>query len=86
MDIKKISDLSKLNFDGNLKKDLEGIIKWAEVLEKVPDVEPLFTPYEGFTPLREDNAFEWDYDDPIKSAPEKVEGFIRFISPIGRKT
>jgi len=86
LDIKKISDLSKIMFDGTLKKDLEGIIKWAEVLEKVPDVEPLFTPYEGFTPLREDNAFEWDYDDPTRSASERVDGFIRFISPIGRKT
>lgn len=86
MDIEKLSDLSKIKFDDSLKKDLESIIKWAEILGNVPDVEPLFTPYEGFTRLREDKIGTWDYEDPIKSAPESIEGFIRFISSIGRKT
>jgi len=86
LDIRSLEELAKIRFEDDLREDIESIIKWASVLENVPDVEPLFSPFEGYTPLREDTVWDWEFDDPKKNFPESFEGFLRFVSPIGRKT
>lgn len=86
LDIKVLEELAKIRFEDDLKREIESIIKWASVLENVPDVEPLFSPFESSTHLREDRVWNWEFDDPRKNFPESFEGFLRFVSPIGRKT
>ncbi len=86
MEVEKIEELAKLKFDEKIREDILEILKWVEILDKVPDVEPLYSPVELFSPLRDDESISWDFGDVLNSAPSRFGRFIRFISPIGRKT
>jgi len=86
LEIEKIEELAKLKLDEDLKRDIVEILKWVEVLRDVPEVEPLYSPIDEFSPLREDKVERWDFADVLSVVPNRFGNFIRFLSPIGRKT
>ena len=85
MDVRKVAHLARLEADEGLIEDFKGILEFVSVLEEVPDVEPLLSVAEGYTPLREDEVGE-TYPDIYTLAPDTEGRFVRFLSPIGRKT
>mgnify|MGYP000196030453 FL=1 len=86
MEAEKLENLAKLKFDENLAKDILDILKWIEILNEVPEFEPLYSPIGEFSTLREDEPERWDFGDVLDCAPNRLGKFIRFLSPIGRKT
>ncbi len=85
LDVKKVGELARLEADPELVGDFKKILDLVSVLSEVPEVEPLFSVIEGFTPLRDDDIGR-TYPDLYTLAPDTESRFIRFLSPIGRKT
>ncbi len=85
LDVKRIGKLARLEVNPEIVEDFKEILKFMSVLDEVPEVAPLFSVREGFTPMREDEAGE-TYPDIYALAPDTEGRFVRFLSPIGRKT
>ena len=85
LDVKKVGELARLEADEDLQKDFERILVFINALGEVPDVEPLFSVHEGYTRLREDEPGE-TFPEIYSLAPDTEGRYVRFLSPIGRKT
>ena len=85
LDVKRVEELAHLKADPDLEGDFERILEFVSVLSEVPEVEPLLSVMEGFSPLREDEVGETD-PEIYALAPDTEGRFVRFLSPIGRKT
>jgi len=86
LDIQRLGDLAKLPVEDEIEEDLKSILKFVDVLKEVSgDVEPLLSVGKKRLELREDSPGQ-TYSEIYLQAPETEGRFIKFKSPIGRKT
>ena len=83
--VKKISNLSKLNFDDNqeenIKNELNNILNWVDDLKKVntQEVEPMLSVFNEKINMRSDDVEITNQNEILSNAPEQKEGF--FVVP-----
>ncbi|NPA80094.1 MAG: Asp-tRNA(Asn)/Glu-tRNA(Gln) amidotransferase GatCAB subunit C [Thermotogae bacterium] len=86
LDVSRIAALARVEADDEMEEDLLKILDFIAILSRIPDdVEPMLSVVERAAPLREDEPGD-TYPDIYALAPDTEGRFIRFISPIGRKT
>lgn len=85
-DVRRIARLARIAEPADridaLTGELNGILKWVELLDEVDvsDVEPMTTPVQTPLPLRDDAVTDGGVRDAIlKNAPKAEEGF--FVVP-----
>ncbi|MDK2864400.1 MAG: aspartyl-tRNA(Asn)/glutamyl-tRNA(Gln) amidotransferase subunit [Thermotogota bacterium] len=88
----KIERLAKLSLEPQereeLKKDLNEILAYMEMLDElnVSNVEPLYTPVESETSLREDQVKEFDnVQGIVGNFPEEEDGLLKVSKVIQRE-
>lgn len=88
----KIERLAKLSLEPQereeLKKDLNEILAYMEMLDEldVSNVEPLYTPVESETSLREDQVKEFDnVQGIVENFPEEEDGLLKVSKVIQRE-
>ena len=83
--VKKISNLSKLNFvdnqEENIKNELNNILNWVDDLKKVntQEVEPMLSVFNEKINMRSDDVEITTQNEILSNAPEQKEGF--FVVP-----
>tara|TARA_X000000950_G_C13596189_1_gene529418 strand:+ start:339 stop:623 length:285 start_codon:yes stop_codon:yes gene_type:complete len=83
--VKKISNLSKLNFvdnqEENIKNELNNILNWVDDLKKVntQEVEPMLSVFNEKINMRSDDVEITNQNEILSNAPEQKEGF--FVVP-----
>ena len=80
--VKKISNLSKLNFvdnqEENIKNELNNILNWVDDLKKVntQEVEPMLSVFNEKINMRSDDVEITNQNEILSNAPEQKEGFF----------
>ncbi len=86
LDVKRIARLARLDVREGMEEDFRAILEMISALQEVEEeVQPLYSVGREHTRLREDEEGE-TFGELYEMAPEREGRFVKFLSPIGRKT